>query len=163
MTLDHVWGCSWCHVCLISLKFSDNVGMILIFIWYFLKKKLRWTSSPKTVHFKCMKTLGTPLLWCRGSICHQFFTFIQIGCGHTVKWYKNSRFFELLKHFHHQCATPTSNLLDSSTKYCFFTTRNRAGGWTTRLVKNSEEGRKGTLQTMFQLLNAKWICYILST
>ena len=56
LTSDHVWGCSWGHVCLIWLQFSDNVGMILFFIWYFLKKKLRWTSSPKTDHFKCMKT-----------------------------------------------------------------------------------------------------------
>ena len=63
MTLDHVWGCSWCHVCLISLKFSDNVGMILFFIWYFLKKILRWTSSPQIAHFKCLKTLETPCRW----------------------------------------------------------------------------------------------------
>ena len=34
--------------------------MILIFIWYFLKKILRWTSSPQTAHFTCLKTLGTP-------------------------------------------------------------------------------------------------------
>ena len=25
------------------------------------------------------------VLWCCGSICHQFFTFIHIGSGHTVK------------------------------------------------------------------------------
>ena len=27
-----------------------------LFVWYFHKKKSRWTSSPKTVHLKCMKT-----------------------------------------------------------------------------------------------------------
>ena len=34
--------------------------MILFFIWYFLKKILRWTSSPQIAHFKCLKTLETP-------------------------------------------------------------------------------------------------------
>ena len=63
MTSDHVWGFSWCHVCLISIKFSDNVGMILFFIWYFLKKNLRWTSSPETAHFKCLKTYAQPCNW----------------------------------------------------------------------------------------------------
>ena len=35
--------------------------------WYFFhlvlpQKKLRWTSSPQTANFKCMKTLGTPCI-----------------------------------------------------------------------------------------------------
>ena len=37
--------------------------MIFFFIWYFLKKILRWTSSPQIAHFKCLKTLETPCIW----------------------------------------------------------------------------------------------------
>ena len=60
MTSDHLWGCSWGHAWLIWLEFSDNVGMIPIFIWYLFKK---WDQ---TVHHKKLiqsvwKLIGYPV------------------------------------------------------------------------------------------------------
>ena len=57
MTSDHIWGCSWGHLWLILLKFSDNVGMMLFFFWCSLKKKLRSTSSPENSSFKVSENL----------------------------------------------------------------------------------------------------------
>ena len=37
--------------------------MILIFIWYFLKKFLRSNSSLQTAHSKCLKTYWLPADW----------------------------------------------------------------------------------------------------
>ena len=60
---NHVWGCSRGNVWLIWLKFSDNVGMILVFIWYSHQKILRPPSSPQTAHLKCLKTYWLPCIF----------------------------------------------------------------------------------------------------
>ena len=39
-----------------------NVGMIIFFIWYFHKNKLRSTSSPQSAHLKCLKTYYYPFI-----------------------------------------------------------------------------------------------------
>ena len=57
---NYVWGCSRGNVWLIWLKFSDNVGMILVFIWYSHQKILRPPSSPQKAHLKCLKTYWLP-------------------------------------------------------------------------------------------------------
>ena len=59
---NYVWGCSRGNVWLIWLKFSDNVGMILVFIWYSHQKILRPPSSPQTAHLKCLKTYWLPCM-----------------------------------------------------------------------------------------------------
>ena len=47
--------------CLVNLiKFLNNVGLILLFIWYFHKKNLRFNSSPRMAYFNCLKTYDTP-------------------------------------------------------------------------------------------------------
>ena len=40
--------------------------------------------------------LGMYLLWCCGSICHQLLTFIQIGSGHTVRYWLFQCWFSIL-------------------------------------------------------------------
>ena len=60
---NHVWGCCRGNDWLIWLKFSDNVGMILVFIWYSHQKILRPPSSPQTAHLKCLKTYWLPCKW----------------------------------------------------------------------------------------------------
>ena len=48
--MDYVWSCCWGHVCLIWLKFSDNVGIILFFHLVFPQKK-NWEEP---VHHKLL-------------------------------------------------------------------------------------------------------------
>ena len=57
---NYVWGCSRGNVWLIWLKFSDNMGIILVFIWYSHQKFLRPPSSPQTAHLKYLKTYWLP-------------------------------------------------------------------------------------------------------
>ena len=83
MTLDRVWGCSWCLVCLISLKFSDNVGMLPFFIWYFLKTIFWWTSSPQTAHFKCLKTYEQPCITQQNSWNEAMNSIFNLHMGNT--------------------------------------------------------------------------------
>ena len=61
MTSDQVWGCSWCHICLISLKFSINVGMILFFIWYFIKKNWDDPVHHKQLISRVWKLMPNPV------------------------------------------------------------------------------------------------------
>ena len=44
MASDHVLGCSWGHIWIIWMKFSENVGMIPIKICYFLQFLFTWTN-----------------------------------------------------------------------------------------------------------------------
>ena len=57
---NHIWGCSRGNLWLIWIRFSDNVGMTLVFIWYSHQKFLRPPSSPQTAHLKCLKTYWLP-------------------------------------------------------------------------------------------------------
>ena len=63
---------SWSHVWLIWLRFSDNVGMILFFIWYFNKKYLRSISSPQSVPESVWKLIAYHV--------HCFYTFENRRC-----------------------------------------------------------------------------------
>ena len=90
LTSDHVWGCRSSHALLIWLKLSDNVEMILIFIWYFHKKNLRSNNSPQTAHSKCLKTYWLPckkfilnvqISWFLMPLCHQSVTDIKKHCN----------------------------------------------------------------------------------
>ena len=61
LALDHIWGCSWGHVCLIWLQFSDNVGMILLSIWYSHKKKVEVNQFTKNSSFQVYENLWITL------------------------------------------------------------------------------------------------------
>ena len=61
LTMDHVLGCSWGHVCLIWLQFSDNVGMILLSIWYSHKKKVEVNQLTKNSSFQVYENLWITL------------------------------------------------------------------------------------------------------
>ena len=44
MASDHVLGCSWGHIWIIWMKFSENVGVMPIKICYFLQFLFTWTN-----------------------------------------------------------------------------------------------------------------------
>ena len=56
MASDHVLGCSRGHTLSIWMKFSENVGMIPIKIWYLMQFVLTWTNLAQMAHFRRMKT-----------------------------------------------------------------------------------------------------------
>ena len=81
---NYVWGCSRGNVWLIWLKFSDNVGMILVFIWYSHQKILRPTSSPQTAHLKCLKTYWLrciSLHFWQFVVCYSLLKAFGVHCG----------------------------------------------------------------------------------